>query len=328
MEPLLHSRSREYSNMAFYFTCPFCFKKTLIDETLAGQSGPCVRCGKVIDIPSPPHKPAANAAPVDSPYVNVRQPIVQKRTRTWVLRIMVLCVGIAVVLGMGGAVIWPAFTGLKARRNKVACMSNLQRIALALNEYAAKHGTYPTPVVRDASGKPLYSWRVLILAELGEQSIAAKFNYDEPWDSNNNIRFLGQRCPRVYISPAVRGRDIAETNYFLVTGKGTLFPPKGPLTPKRVSDGLDKTLLVVESENTVTEWTKPVDIDITKLNPKIGASGPNTIGGTHEGGATAVFADGSPAWLPEDLPPTILHALISPQGSEPIDKADFTLNAN
>ena len=206
-------------------------------------------------------------------------------------------------------------------------MNNLSQIENALNAYAAQHGTYQPPIVYDAKGKPMHSWRVLILEQLGEHDLQARYNFDEPWDSTNNVALLGGRCPRVYISPAIsNSRSNAETNYFLVTGSGTIFPPSGPLGPQDLSDGAGNTLLVFEAENTIIEWTKPVDIDFRKMNPRIGNSGPNSIGGNHDGGATAVFADGTPAWLPDEIPPATLDTLISPAGGEPVDPTDFELH--
>lgn len=37
--------------MPFQFTCPHCFKKTLVEDKYAGQTGPCSCCGKVVTLP-------------------------------------------------------------------------------------------------------------------------------------------------------------------------------------------------------------------------------------------------------------------------------------
>lgn len=37
--------------MPFQFTCPYCYKKTLVDDKYAGQSGYCAACGKSITLP-------------------------------------------------------------------------------------------------------------------------------------------------------------------------------------------------------------------------------------------------------------------------------------
>jgi type II secretory pathway pseudopilin PulG len=302
--------------MPFQFTCPYCFKKTLVLEELAGQKGPCVGCGKLVTVPEPPSKQPEAAAPIGSSFVPKSQLKTRSELSMLVLRTAGLTLGIAIFSALMLFGFWPTFKGLKARRDAIACMSNLQRIARALNAYASDHGTYPTPVVTDAAGKPLYSWRVLLLPYLDEQNLYANFKLNEAWDSPANAALLAQ-CPDVYISPG-SGRNNSLSNYVLITGPGTVFPKTGPLKPAQISDGLDRTLLVVETDNLVNDWSKPFDIDISKMNARIGATGPDTIGGTHAEGAAAVFADGEPAWLSIDLPSAIVDASITPNGNEAI----------
>lgn len=311
--------------MPFQFTCPYCFKKTLVLENLAGQKGPCVECGKLVTVPEPPSKLPEAAAPIGSTFVPAQQLKARSEFRMFVLRAGGLTIGVIIFSSVMLFGLWPTFKGLKERRDAIACMSNLQRIATALNAYAADQGTYPTPVVMDAAGKPLYSWRVLILPYLGEESLLANFKLNEAWDSPANSQLLAQ-CPDVYNSPG-SGSNSAFSNYVLITGAGTVFPTTGPLKPAQISDGLDRTLLVVETDNSMNDWSKPFDIDISKMSSRIGAPGPDTIGGTHAEGAAAVFADGEPAWLSIDLPAAIVDASITPNGSEslPFDPELFKI---
>ncbi len=302
--------------MPFQFTCPYCFKKTLVIESLAGQKGPCVGCGKLVTVPEPPSKLPEAAAPIGSSFVPASQLRARSESRMLALRIGGLTLGIVVFSTVMLFGFWPTFKGLKARRDAIACMTNLQRIAKALNAYAADHGTYPTPVVTDAKGTPLYSWRVLLLPYLGENSLHANFKLNEPWNSPANSMLIAQ-CPDVYTSPASSAKG-SFSNYVLITGAGTIFPPTGPLKPAQINDGLDRTLLVVETNNSTNDWSTPFDIDISKMNSRIGATGPNSIGGTHAEGAAAVFADGEPAWLSIDLPAAIVDSSITPNGNESI----------
>src|SRR5215218_9799403 len=46
------------------------------------------------------------------------------------------------------------------------CVSNLKQIGLALLNYESRYGCFPPAYVADAAGKSLYSWRVLLMAEL------------------------------------------------------------------------------------------------------------------------------------------------------------------
>ena len=312
-------------HMPFQFTCPYCFKKTLVDESIVGQKGPCVGCGKVITVPEPPRKIPDAAAPIGSTVVSSSQ--LKKRPERLMLVLRVAGLTVSIVLAFAVLIygLWPTLKGLRARRDAIACMSNLQQIATALNAYAKDHGTYPTPVVTDSAGKPLYSWRVLLLPYLNEPGLYARFNLGEAWDSTNNAQLISL-CPSVYISPASIG-NTSQASYVLLTGPGTIFPPSGPLKPAQIADGTGQTLLVVETNNSLSEWSKPFDLDVSKLNGRIGGAGTNKIGGTHFDGATGVFADGQSAWLATDLPSAILNAIISPNGSEsmPIDPELFRM---
>ncbi len=310
--------------MAFYFTCPYCYKKTLIDDSYAGQQGPCATCGKLITIPGEPPEKPETAQPIDGSYVAVEANRPEMRFVAYILMGLGVVAGIAIVTAVGAYLLWPTLIGLKERRDKVACMNNLQRIADALNNYAAEHGSYPPPVVYDDKGRPMHSWRVLILNELGYSNLYALYDFTKPWDSTENSTLMA-RCPEVFISPAANTRSGSENNYALVTGKGTLFPSSGPLGPKDVVDGTANTLLVVESQNNLNVWTEPVDVDFAKMSRRIGTGNPGSIGGNHQGGATAVFADGSPAWLADDLDPILLDSIITPRGGEPVDADDYQL---
>jgi hypothetical protein len=311
--------------MAFQFTCPYCFKKTLVDESIAGQSGPCASCGKSITVPEPPARAPDAIRPIDNRHVAPRPTSARRKLLAWSLQLASLAVGGLLLAGVCFYLLWPTLEGLKSRRDRVASLNNLQRIATALNEYALAYGSYPPPVVTDATGKPLYSWRVLILEQLGEASLAAAFRKDLPWDSPENVALL-LRSPSVFISPTTLStRTGAEANYALIVGRGTLFPNSGPLGVSDISDGRDQTLLVVETSHPNSEWSKPWDIDISKLNTKIGTRGSNTIGGNHPGGAAVAFADETPGWLPEDLSPALLQALITPAGGEAISPTTYRI---
>ncbi len=308
--------------MPFEFTCPYCYKKTIVDEALAGERGACVSCGKIIQVPEPPNK---RSQALEKRGVNPKT-----RWIAWFLKALVLVVVCIVLIGTTIFILWPSLEGLKKRRDKQACMYNLQQIAQALNAYAADHGTYPPPTVYGPAGKPLYSWRVLVLPYLGEEVLYKRFRLKEPWDSQQNAA-LTPLCPKVFVSPGTdTGTWIAESSYVLVTGKGTLFPPTGPLGPGDISDGAKRTLLVVESGSVGKTWAEPCDIDFSKFTGQIGGQAlgtmngnPTSIGGTHDGGAAVVFADGVPGWLPEDVSRQAVNAMVSPRGGEPVNTDGF-----
>jgi hypothetical protein len=123
--------------------------------------------------------------------------------------------------------------------------------------------------VADAKGQPLYSWRVLLMAELDRTAgwfggrLAGGFRFDEPWDSPNN-RKLQQLTPYTVLQcpsdPARAGST--KTHFVAVVGPGTVFPSDG--TPRRLADvteGPRETLIVVEVFGAGIHWMEPKELD-------------------------------------------------------------------
>src|SRR5260370_27351325 len=97
-------------------------------------------------------------------------------------------------------------------------ISRLHQISNAMHNYVKDHGDLPPAVAYDKDGKPLYSWRVLLLPYLKEQSLYAQFKLDEPWDSPNNRPLLA-KMPQVYMPPWIhKCEEPLATHYLVFTG--------------------------------------------------------------------------------------------------------------
>jgi hypothetical protein len=120
-----------------------------------------------------------------------------------------------------------------------------------------------------ADGKPLLSWRVVILPHLGEEELYKQFKLNEPWDSAHNRKLIAKR-PRVYAPFRVTARE-GETFYQVFKGKDTLFPPGKLMRIADITDGSSNTGLIFEAGEPVV-WTKPADLhfDDEKPLPKLG----------------------------------------------------------
>ncbi len=312
--------------MPFQFTCPYCFKKTLVDEAIAGHSGHCAGCGKSITVPEPPAKSPGNMRPIGQSrdYRLATHAVrAEKRLLAWALQLFGVGLGMVVLSALALYLLWPTLEGLRVRRDKATSLNNLQRIATALNNYAAEYGSYPPAVVRDANGAALYSWRVLILEQLGETYMAANFRRDLAWNAQENSALI-VRCPSAFIPPRTSSPGIVSSaHYALITGRNTIFPTPDALSPNDISDGRDRTLLLVEVDRSGGEWAEPWDVDFSKMATTVGFGGTNAIGGNYPQGAAVAFADGTPAWLPSDLSPALLRGLVTPNGGESIDPTPY-----
>lgn len=206
---------------------------------------------------------------------------------------------------------------------------NLEKIAAALNAYAMDHGTYPVPVTLDSAGRPMHSWRVLILPYLGEQALFDQFDLNKPWDHEDNLA-AAMDMPSVYQHPANdTANSFGVSAYYLITGPNTLFPKSGPLGPDRITDRSSQTILVVAAQSppgltAIGKWAQPGDLDSRKMQGVINGTMGVEIGGYLESGATFATADGRGHFVGDDVPATTVNALITPRGGEPL--ADDTLD--
>lgn len=154
--------------------------------------------------------------------------------------------------------------------------NNLKQIAIAMHNY---HDTYLhllPQATYDKNGKPMLSWRVMILPFIEQQNLYNQFHLDEPWDSEHNKKLLAVP-PKTYISPQQDKKSIEEhlTYYQGFVGKGAFFEGKNGLRlPQDFPDGTSNTIMIVEASKGVP-WTKPEDIpyDADKPLPKLGLPG-------------------------------------------------------
>ena len=85
----------------------------------------------------------------------------------------------------------PAFQSSHRHSPLAYSLTDLKQVALALYWHAERtNGKLPATAVRDAAGKPLYSWRVTILPYLDCNALFSQFAKDEPWDSQHNSELL------------------------------------------------------------------------------------------------------------------------------------------
>lgn len=297
--------------MSYLFTCPHCRTRTEVEDEYSGQTGECVVCGHEIILPD--FAPGAGTDAGRHRDVHSKK---RKRSAAWMVAavVMLLIVGAAgiAIVQVGGT----TAARLRAGRTRIGSIKNLEKIAQALNAYAADHGAYPAPAILDAAGKPLLSWRVLILPYLDEVELYDQFDLNAKWDSVQNQQITYGQMPSVYRHPDTDAWA-TDSVYHMVTGDGTLFPKSGPLGPKQAIDGAAKTILLVESRAS-SIWTEPADLDITASGGTINSASGTDLGGVTAGGVCVVTVDGRGHFLTETTAPMTVNALVTPQGGEPL----------
>ena len=139
---------------------------------------------------------------------------------------------------------------------RIDCAYRVQAIVLAMLIYEKQHKGLPPAWTVDREGKPLHSWRVLLLPYLGEEAkkLYAQIRLDEPWDSEHNRQFHHAAVP-FYQCPAAE-LESGETVYSVIVGKKTAF---------RGSEGVQfdtfgserKNLILVAERKTPVCWMDP-----------------------------------------------------------------------
>src|SRR5437588_6801844 len=99
------------------------------------------------------------------------------------------------------ALLLPAVQAAREAARRAQCTNNLKQIGLAMHNYHSSNNCFPPAFTTDRDGKPLLSWRVLLLPYLECSSLYANFHLDEPWDSPHN-RPLVNQMPSVFACPS------------------------------------------------------------------------------------------------------------------------------
>lgn len=302
--------------MPHLFTCPHCQSKTQVEDRYSGQSGECVACGGVIQLPDFIDRSSDPLAGGNSGAGKT----------TWIIGAVVALILMGCLLFAIVRIGGKTMNQLSENRERVSSQRNLEKIANALNAYAADHDVYPPPMTRDAKGTPLHSWRVMILPYLGEEDLYNRFDLNRSWDDESNS-MLAMEIPLVYQHPnGVNGGRFYESAYYLVVGQGTLFPTTGTLTRDQITDDPSQTILVVEGSPIVPSgyWTEPIDLNFGNMQGAISNTNGFEPGGLLDGGVVIATTDGLGHFVPDTIDPAVFRALVTPQGEERL--ADDTLD--
>ena len=205
---------------------------------------------------------------------------------------------------------------------RLHCASNLKQIYMAFDDYHHVNGRLPPPAITNKDGKPLLSWRVLVLPFVEEQRLYQEFHLDEPWDSPHNLPLLN-KVPYVYAS-TVLPEERRMTHYQVIVGSGTPFEKEG-LTWDDFPDGRSNTILIVDAVEAVP-WTKPSDVN---YNPQatMAVLGQNHQYSIHFSRYTlgayqvfnAAFADGTIRFVRVDKNPESMRGFVTRNGGEALD---------
>ena len=157
--------------------------------------------------------------------------------------------------------------------------ARLEWVAQALLEYDRDHNHLPPPYLIDSLGRPIHSWRVLLMPFLEFDApfrIAAdEYDFAAPWDAPTNSRYRNANMSHKYCCDTDANGSCNSS--FLCLAGGSLWPspqkgisftssnkwpnkPEGGVLPKE-----GRAILIVEIVGSDIPWTKPEDISLSEL---------------------------------------------------------------
>jgi hypothetical protein len=222
--------------------------------------------------------------------------------RTWLLLVLLtLVVLIALLL--------PAVSAAREAARRIACNNQLKQIGIALYNYHVANGCFPPAYIADKNGKPMHSWRVLILPFLDDAPLYNAYNFNEPWDGPNNKKLLASR-PYGYACPSDKNaysQGATFTSYVAVVGANAAWTGATPGNP---AGDPSKTIMLVEVADAGIQWSEPKDVSLDAL--LAGTPGSVKVSSKHfrehefftytpRAGVNVALADGSVCFLPGGL---------------------------
>ena len=189
---------------------------------------------------------------------------------------------------------------------------------------ARSDGTFTPAYFADKHGRPMHSWRVLILpyfeAPTETQAIYNEYNFNEPWDGPNKRRLIA-RMPELFRCPYARDDravPTGTTNYVAVVGDHTAWPSAVGRSMAEIADGLNNTIMFVETTGRGIAWTEPGDLDFDCLDFAINSSSGYGVASGRPDGETVLISDGSVRVLPQSANSTLLRSWLTVDGGEPV----------
>ncbi len=218
---------------------------------------------------------------------------------------LLICVGVLVGL------LLPAVQAAREAARRMQCSNNMKQIGLAMHNYHETYKSFPPAFTTDASGKPLHSWRTLLLPYLEQQALYSQIDLSKPWDDPVNLPFSQVIIP-TYACPSGHTDSPEKTCYQVVVDPSGIFTGSKPSPLRSVMDGTSNTLLVVETESeNAVPWMSPGDTNMAQYLAFGQTNRPH-----HTGGRNVALADGSIKFITANIDPPTAQALVTKAGGE------------
>ncbi len=201
--------------------------------------------------------------------------------------------------------------------NRISCIGTLKVHGLAMHNYHDQHGCFPPAYFADQDGRPMHSWRVLLLPQFLADQLYEEYDFDGPWNTPDNLA-LADNVPSGMVAFNSTYRCVADSEademhatYLMPVGPGAFSDGPHSRTIKDITDGTSNTVATVERSQSGIHWMEPRDLNVEKMQYTINDPEGYGIRSQHPGVANALFADGTVHSISENIDPEVLKAIIT-----------------
>ena len=202
------------------------------------------------------------------------------------------------------------------------CPNNLHQIAVALQAYHQANGCFPPAYIADKNGKPMHSWRVLILPYMDQDALYKTYDFTATLGRAEEQEATRHSPLRVYVCPSdpnVRAPGAHPDQLCCRSGTERRLGRREAEEAHGFRQGCVPHDHVVEVTNSGISWAEPRDLSLDTLGAADGKSPALALTSDHGrreeffftydyvSGVNVAMADGSVRFLrtgnrsPEDL---------------------------
>ena len=215
-------------------------------------------------------------------------------------------------MGVCVGLMLPAVQAAREAARRMSCSNNLKQIGLGLHNYNATYGSLPPAYTVDAQGRPLHSWRTLILPFVEQQALYQRIDLTKPWDDPANQAAARTAVP-TYVCPSTPGDPTMTTYVAVVDPSGVMSGPTAN-TFGSITDGMANTVMVTETDSGhAVHWMSPQDINLQSF---LNAGSSRRSG--HVGGAHSLMADGAVIFFTDSMDQTLRESMVTKDGGETV----------
>lgn len=155
---------------------------------------------------------------------------------------------------------WLSIASMQAceAARRTSCNCHFKLILAALHNYHDLYHALPPAYIVDETGRPLHSWRALILPQLDKKALYDSIDFTKPWNDPVNEKAYQTNLP-IYQCPSAKLDKCLCTCQAIVAPEAAFHPIQSQNFTD-ITDGSSNTLLLIEVDaNRAVHWMSPID---------------------------------------------------------------------